>query len=205
VSNPGEDIAIKGALTVCGVLKADIGQGGRDSDSKSSEPYKSAASDALKRAGVHFGIGRYLYKMPMLWAPYDAQKRAFKFKAETQSIMYALSLQVAQSDCGLDAHTVNQYRQALRQLGTSGGQAQAQPQGQGSSRPTQQADTTTRTDQTASEAMKQRVRAVLEGMGQDRKAKADLIKGATGREARIEDLTHQEATAILNASRRRAA
>ena len=63
---------VKGKLTVLGVTKHDAGEG-----SAEDEVLKSAVSDALKRCAVHFGIGRYLYYLPRLWAPYDAQKRRF--------------------------------------------------------------------------------------------------------------------------------
>jgi len=46
---------VKGTLTIYGVSKADIG------DSEKIEPNKGAVSDALKRAAVLWGIGRYLY------------------------------------------------------------------------------------------------------------------------------------------------
>src|SRR5262249_50811477 len=36
-----------------------------------------AFSDALKRAAVKFGIGRYLYRLPSQWVDYDAHKRQF--------------------------------------------------------------------------------------------------------------------------------
>src|SRR5207248_1048086 len=45
---------VKGRLTVFGVTKCDAGQAEDE-----GEPLKSAVSDALKRAAVHFGIGRY--------------------------------------------------------------------------------------------------------------------------------------------------
>jgi hypothetical protein len=48
----GQSFAIKASLTVYGVTREDVGEG-RD--------YKAAASDALKRAAVRFGIGRELY------------------------------------------------------------------------------------------------------------------------------------------------
>lgn len=41
------------------VTKSDIGYSNNNNDSDNG--YKGAASDALKRAAVHFGIGRYLY------------------------------------------------------------------------------------------------------------------------------------------------
>lgn len=39
--------------------------------------YKASFSDALKRAAVHLGIGRYLYRLPMQWVDYDPQRRQF--------------------------------------------------------------------------------------------------------------------------------
>ena len=38
---------------------------------------KAAVSDSLKRAAVHLGVGRYLYRLPRQWADYDPQKRQF--------------------------------------------------------------------------------------------------------------------------------
>ncbi len=63
---------VRGKLTILGVTKCDAGEAAQE-----EEPLKSAVSDALKRAAVHFGIGRYLYYLPRVWAPYDAQKRRF--------------------------------------------------------------------------------------------------------------------------------
>jgi hypothetical protein len=71
------------------VTKCDAGEAG-DED----EPLKSAVSDALKRCAVHFGIGRYLYHLPAIWAPYDSQKRRFSEapKLSSQAVAKALSL-----------------------------------------------------------------------------------------------------------------
>ncbi|MFN3652366.1 MAG: Rad52/Rad22 family DNA repair protein [Armatimonadota bacterium] len=63
---------VKGKLTVCGVTKCDAGEA-----STEDEVLKSAVSDALKRCAVHFGIGRYLYYLPKVWAPFDSQRRQF--------------------------------------------------------------------------------------------------------------------------------
>src|SRR5262249_36601388 len=38
---------------------------------------KAAFSDALKRAAVKFGVGRYLYRLPSQWVDYDPQRRQF--------------------------------------------------------------------------------------------------------------------------------
>lgn len=52
--------------------------GGFSEQPDEGDKHKAAFSDALKRAAVHLGIGRYLYRLPQLWADYDPQKRQFK-------------------------------------------------------------------------------------------------------------------------------
>lgn len=61
----GDVQAAKGTLTVHGVRKSDIGT------ASTFEASKGAVSDAVKRAAVHFGIGRYLYEMPSHWMPVE--------------------------------------------------------------------------------------------------------------------------------------
>src|SRR4051794_6256951 len=55
--------------------KVDVGD-----ESEQKEPgnrKKAAYSDALKRAAVKWGVGRYLYALPSLWCRYDAEKKQF--------------------------------------------------------------------------------------------------------------------------------
>jgi hypothetical protein len=56
--------AVRCRLTVCGVTKAGIGypNSATDAENPAREPLKAAESDALKRAAVHFGVGRHLYR-----------------------------------------------------------------------------------------------------------------------------------------------
>jgi len=51
------------------VTKVDVGEG---------DSPKAAVSDALKRAAVKFGVGRYLYRLPAERFPFDATTRTFK-------------------------------------------------------------------------------------------------------------------------------
>lgn len=60
-------------LTIFGITKSDAGMAS-DSD---KEPLKAAVSDALKRAAVKFGIGRYLYRLPKMWGEYDKRRNEF--------------------------------------------------------------------------------------------------------------------------------
>ncbi|PID87047.1 MAG: hypothetical protein CSB13_01385 [Chloroflexi bacterium] len=66
----GNQAAVECTLTVCGVSKTDVGTAG-----DSAEAAKAAYSDALKRAAVKFGIGRYLYSLPKKWVDYDAERK----------------------------------------------------------------------------------------------------------------------------------
>jgi len=84
---------VRGRLTVLGSTKWDAGEA-----SSEDELLKSAVSDALKRCGVHFGIGRYLYYLPRIWAAYDSQKKTWAQRPSYSSaqIAEALSLSGAQ-------------------------------------------------------------------------------------------------------------
>lgn len=62
---------VKGRLTVLGVTREDIGEAEGEYAST-----KAAASDALKRCAVQFGIGRYLYDLPKTWGDWDDKARA---------------------------------------------------------------------------------------------------------------------------------
>jgi hypothetical protein len=57
------------------VSKTDVG--GESEQPDSGDRAKSAVSDALKRAAVKFGIGRYLYRIPSRWHDYDPAKKQF--------------------------------------------------------------------------------------------------------------------------------
>lgn len=55
------------------VTKMDVGSPSEQPDQ--GDRLKAAFSDALKRAAVKFGIGRYLYRLPAQWVEYDAAKK----------------------------------------------------------------------------------------------------------------------------------
>ncbi len=57
------------------VIKVDVG--GPSEQPDGGDRLKAAFSDALKRAAVKFGIGRYLYRLPSQWVDYDPKKRQF--------------------------------------------------------------------------------------------------------------------------------
>lgn len=57
------------------ITKTDVGSPSEQPDG--GDRLKAAFSDALKRAAVKFGLGRYLYRLPHQWADYDAVKKQF--------------------------------------------------------------------------------------------------------------------------------
>lgn len=57
------------------VSKSDVGSLSEQPDG--GDRLKAAFSDALKRAAVKFGVGRYLYRLGATWADYDPAKKQF--------------------------------------------------------------------------------------------------------------------------------
>jgi len=55
------------------VVHEDFGNWSKQPDG--GDQTKAAFSDGLKRAAVHFGVGRYLYRLPQVWVDYDPQKK----------------------------------------------------------------------------------------------------------------------------------
>jgi hypothetical protein len=63
-------------LTIAGVTRSSTGE--PDSQSEKSEIGGTAAeAQAFKRACAMFGLGRYLYNLPSIWAEYDQEKKQF--------------------------------------------------------------------------------------------------------------------------------
>jgi hypothetical protein len=55
------------------ITKCDVG--GESDQKDAGDREKAAFSDALKRAAVKWGVGRYLYSLPAVWCDYDPQKK----------------------------------------------------------------------------------------------------------------------------------
>jgi hypothetical protein len=55
------------------ITKMDVG--GQSEQADEGDRRKAAFSDALKRAAVKFGIGRYLYRLEGQWVDYDPRKK----------------------------------------------------------------------------------------------------------------------------------
>jgi hypothetical protein len=57
------------------VTKGDVGSPSEQPDA--GDRMKASFSDALKRAAVHFGLGRYLYRLGGQWLAYNAKTKEF--------------------------------------------------------------------------------------------------------------------------------
>ena len=66
----GELKVAKGTLTIYGVSKSDVG------DASNFEGTKGTISDALKRAAVMWGVGRYLYAVESPWVKVQGSRIA---------------------------------------------------------------------------------------------------------------------------------
>jgi hypothetical protein len=60
-------------LTIYGVVREDVGEFAQDDVAT----FPTAVAQAFKRACSAFGLGRYLYSLPQVWAEYDADRRRF--------------------------------------------------------------------------------------------------------------------------------
>ena len=65
------------------IEKEDVGSPSEQPDEH--DRMKAAFSDAMKRAAVQLGIGRYLYRLPQQWVPYDAAKKRFSERPQLPS------------------------------------------------------------------------------------------------------------------------
>ena len=77
--NGEQTCSFKARLQILGVIREDVGTG-RD--------YKSAATDAFKRAAVRFGIAHELYSFEQNWVPVDGDGRYAK-PLEDPAVVYA--------------------------------------------------------------------------------------------------------------------
>jgi hypothetical protein len=82
VTTDGEEVepfSFKCRIGVVGVHREDVGSG---------KDYKTAATDAFKRAAVRFGVGSELYSMEQLWVQMDGDGKYAK-PIEDPAVVYA--------------------------------------------------------------------------------------------------------------------
>lgn len=74
---PDGSVVCRLRIRVGGEWLTKVDVGGPSEQPDEGDRRKAAFSDALKRAAVKFGVGRYLYRLPSQWADYDPKKKQF--------------------------------------------------------------------------------------------------------------------------------
>lgn len=75
-------------LTILGHVREDVGDFPPEDD---PNRMTSAAMQAFKRCCAAFGLGRYLYHLPQVWADYDDARKSFKDPAAVVAQVYRLA------------------------------------------------------------------------------------------------------------------
>lgn len=84
---PVSERALRCRLTILGVTKEDVGE----CDAGDTNQATSSAMQAFKRACAAFGLGRYLYSLPQLFADYDEERKRFIDPAKVVADMYSMA------------------------------------------------------------------------------------------------------------------
>jgi hypothetical protein len=82
---PLSDRAVLCRLTILGVTREDVGECNASDENAAT----SAVAQSFKRACSAFGLGRYLYSLPQIWAQYDEKKRQIVDVSGVVAQMYA--------------------------------------------------------------------------------------------------------------------
>jgi hypothetical protein len=72
-------------LTILGITREDVGEAGTADENAAT----IAVAQAFKRTCTGFGLGRYLYSLPQIWADYDNTRKVFVNVEQTVREMYA--------------------------------------------------------------------------------------------------------------------
>ena len=90
--NPNVDFYSASMYYALGIPMEDVGEADPETcsgpRSGNANAWTSAVAQSFKRACASFGLGRYLYSLPRLWAEYDPQKKALKAPQTIVERMY---------------------------------------------------------------------------------------------------------------------
>jgi hypothetical protein len=75
---PDGSVVCRLRCRISGELLTTVDVGGPSEQPDGGDRLRAAFSDALKRAAVKYGVGRYLYRLPSQWVDYDPQRSQFK-------------------------------------------------------------------------------------------------------------------------------
>lgn len=188
-------VVVQGMLTVKGVTKSDVGEA-RGED----EPWKSGVSDAFKRTAVQFGIGRFLYRLPQFWWPYDTEHRRFDRQDELFEFVNKVMHDLAEADGDTTRINVREYANRAQRR-----QRNDQPRAEQQGQQTQQGDgvgsITGKGDVTpAQDAFIRRLYGQKFGRYSNGNVLfANFLRRTIGRTCTVEKLTRQEADTVIKA------
>ena len=66
-------ILVNCTLVIAGITREDVGE----CSLRDENAYTSAVAQAFKRTCAQFGLGRYIYDVPQVWAAYDKNRKRF--------------------------------------------------------------------------------------------------------------------------------
>jgi hypothetical protein len=116
---PGGSVICRLRLRIAGqwISKSDVGSPSEQSDA--GDRTKAAFSDALKRAAVKFGIGRYLYRLPLSWTDYDPETKRLTKTPQLPAWAFPVECKVDSARDGTDQprlHVAKKAKAATRTL-----------------------------------------------------------------------------------------
>lgn len=180
-------VVVQGVLKIKGVTKSDVGEAkGED------EPWKSGVSDAFKRTAVQFGIGRFLYRLPQFWWPYDTEYRRFERQDELFEMVNKVMRDLEAADCDTRQIDVREYaNRAQRSRQAPERESEASGDGGGAGR----GDITPAQDAFIRRLYGQKFGRYSNG----NVLFANFLRRTIGRTCTVEKLTRQEADTVIKA------
>lgn len=174
---PWGDSRIICDLTIGGLTRSSTGE-----ENEGFAPGTAAEAQAFKRACVKFGLGRYLYDLPVVWVDYDSEKSKL--------------LEVPELPAQYNPREVKPKAETPREAGMRGS---APAQVQTHHAPAQQAP---QRDTLSTDRAKAMYRE-LEKLGVSRTESHKLAAGLLGRDVtRLTELTEAEAVEVWQVAKR---
>ncbi len=183
-------VVVQGVLSIKGVTKSDVGEAkGED------EPWKSGVSDAFKRTAVQFGIGRFLYRLPQFWWPYDTEHRRFERQEELFEFVNKVMHDLAEADGDTRRINIREYANRAQRQARSEQVRQEDRPSEGIGSANGKGDITPAQDAYIRRLYGQKFGRYSNG----NVLFANFLRRTIGRTCTVEKLTRQEADTIIKA------
>lgn len=97
------------------IVKQDVG--GQSEQADEGDRKKAAVSDALKRAAVKYGVGRYLYRLSSQWVDWNPERKQFVKTPTLPHVQQPFETALKAVSEAADLQTLAKYRTAYQQRG----------------------------------------------------------------------------------------